>query len=74
MAQTQKAEKSKSNKMVRVLVYEGDPEWIEKMMDLRRVKGEVNYDRPTQTYNGKIMETFRGTWQQFIKKMMGEER
>jgi hypothetical protein len=66
MVQIQRAEKSKSNKMVRVLVYEGDEEWIRDTLS----KG---MHRTLVIGDNKITETFRGTWQEFIKKMMGEE-
>ena len=76
-------DKSNSNKMIRVLVYEGDPGWVKTSILLRArtlhdyESGQLpfsNFPEAVFYDKGKITQTFVGTWQEFIKKMMGEER
>ena len=70
MGQTKKQEKLKSGeriKIIRVLVYEGEVDWVIKVIAIRKVK------QGNHIFGGKgtVTETFRGTAKEFIKKVGG---
>jgi len=66
MDQTTTQDKLKSGKVVRVLVYEGDMEWLKSTLNHNAIKGRLDLGR------GVITETFQGTDKEFIQKFNKE--
>ena len=66
MDQMTTQDKLKSGKVVRVLVYEGDMEWIKSTLGHNGVRKKLDCGR------GVITETFCGTDKEFIQKFNKE--